>query len=131
LFSAVFFFLKKGNINNTEKKNHTQPQKWLDDFVKAGCDLYCFHYEAAAASGEPTTDPIGKVAQLVKNVHEKGIRAGVAIKPDTPVEVLFPLLDVENVADRPDVCFSLSFFSFLSIPCPPCPLIQVANTWDR
>ena len=42
-----------------------------------------------------------------------GLKAGVAIKPGTPVDVLYPLL--EGSGEKPDVRFS-SFFSFLSSP---------------
>ncbi|KKA18166.1 Ribulose-phosphate 3-epimerase, partial [Rasamsonia emersonii CBS 393.64] len=27
-----------------------EPQRWVKDFKAAGCDLYCFHYEAAISS---------------------------------------------------------------------------------
>lgn len=63
----------------------------------AGCDLYCFHYEAAEASAAPHTPSTALIAQI----HAKGIKAGVAIKPDTPVDVLFPLLDGDG--EKPDV----------------------------
>jgi len=75
-----------------------EPQKWLPDFVKAGCDLYCFHYEAAAVSTQPHTPP----KDLIKLIHSYGIRAGVAIKPDTPVDVFYPLLD-DQEGEKPDM----------------------------
>jgi ribulose-phosphate 3-epimerase len=34
-----------------------------------------------------------------------GMKAGVAIKPDTPVDVLYPILDGEG--EKPDVSHSL------------------------
>ena len=61
--------------------------------------MYCFHYEAAETSAAPHTPP----TELIKQIHALGIKAGVAVKPDTPVDVLYPLLDNPNVADRPDV----------------------------
>jgi len=74
-----------------------EPQRWLEDFKKAGCDLYCFHYEAAEQSKAPHTPS----EELIKQVHALGLKAGVAIKPDTPVDVLYPLLDGEG--EKPDV----------------------------
>jgi len=59
-----------------------KPEQWIQDFAKAGGDLYCFHYEA-------TQDPRG----CIQKVHESGMKAGIAIKPDTPVDVLYPILD--------------------------------------
>ncbi|KAI5804380.1 Ribulose-phosphate 3-epimerase-like protein [Geopyxis carbonaria] len=74
-----------------------EPQKWLEDFKKAGCDLYCFHYEAAVASAAPHTPP----TELIKQIHALGLKAGVAIKPDTPVDVLYEILDGEG--EKPDM----------------------------
>lgn len=85
-----------------------QPQKWVSDFKDAGCDLYCFHHEAAAASKDPATPP----AELIRQIHALGMKAGVAVKPDTPVDVLYPLLDGEG--EKPDVSSPLC----LSLPPP-------------
>ncbi|RPB13341.1 Ribulose-phosphate 3-epimerase [Morchella conica CCBAS932] len=74
-----------------------EPQKWLEDFKKAGCDLYCFHYEAAVTSKDPAVSP----SQLIKNIHALGMKAGVAIKPDTPADVVYPLLDGD--VEKPDM----------------------------
>ena len=74
-----------------------EPQRWLEDFKEAGCDLYCFHYEAAEESKAPHTPS----RELIKQVHALGLKAGLAIKPDTPVDVLYPLLDGEG--EKPDV----------------------------
>ncbi|TDL28713.1 Ribulose-phosphate 3-epimerase [Rickenella mellea] len=50
-----------------------QPEKWVDDICDAGGALYCFHIEA-------TADPVS----LIHKIHEKKMKAGVAISPDTP-----------------------------------------------
>ncbi|KAL0581602.1 RIBULOSE-phosphate 3-epimerase [Marasmius crinis-equi] len=50
-----------------------QPEKWVDDIADAGGALYCFHIEA-------TSDPIS----LIKAIHDRKMKAGVAISPDTP-----------------------------------------------
>ncbi|KAK6348443.1 RIBULOSE-phosphate 3-epimerase [Orbilia javanica] len=59
-----------------------KPEQWISDFAKAGGDLYCFHYEA-------TENP----RECIKLVHDSGMKAGIAIKPDTPADVLYPILD--------------------------------------
>ncbi|SCV01899.1 LAMI_0G14466g1_1 [Lachancea mirantina] len=56
------------------------PEQWVADFVKCGADQFTFHYEA-------TSDPLG----LAKLIKSHGIRAACAIKPGTPVDVLFEL----------------------------------------
>lgn len=86
-----------------------QPHRWVTEFKKAGCDLYCFHYEAALSS-VAATDPADHATtrrtsprELIRYIHDQGMRAGIAIKPDTPVDVLFPILDSDDPAERPDV----------------------------
>ena len=81
----------------------------MQEFQKAGCDLYCFHYEAAidstaAESPETKTDQKTSPKELVKYIHGLGMRAGVAIKPGTDVSVLYELLDNSNKDEVPDVC---------------------------
>lgn len=40
------------------------------------------------------------------------MQAGIAIKPDTPVDVLWDIIESEDPAERPDVSHSF-FFSFI------------------
>lgn len=80
----------------------------MQEFQKAGCDLYCFHYEAAidstaAESPETKTDQKTSPKELVKYIHGLGMRAGIAIKPGTDVSVLYELLDNSNKDEVPDV----------------------------
>lgn len=49
------------------------------------------------ASQAPHTPP----AELIKQVHAAGMKVGVAVKPGTEVDVLYPLLDGEG--EKPDV----------------------------
>lgn len=48
-------------------------------------------------SKDPATTP----AEMIKQIHALGMKAGVAVKPDTGVEVLYPLLEGEG--EKPDV----------------------------
>ncbi|KAF4606605.1 RIBULOSE-phosphate 3-epimerase [Pleurotus pulmonarius] len=50
-----------------------QPEKWVNDIADAGGSLYCFHLEA-------TSDPL----PIIEAIHSRGMKAGVAISPDTP-----------------------------------------------
>lgn len=81
----------------------------MQDFKKAGCDLYCFHYEAAmssVAAKEPAdTETTRKTSpkELIKYIHESGMQAGIAIKPDTSVDVLWDILESEDESAKPDV----------------------------
>ncbi|KAI9701985.1 MAG: RIBULOSE-phosphate 3-epimerase [Candelina mexicana] len=85
-----------------------EPQKWVVPLQKAGCDLYTFHYEAAISS-TASTDPVYTSAEktspqaLTRFIHENGMLAGIAIKPDTPVDVLWPILANEHKEEVPDM----------------------------
>ena len=85
-----------------------QPKKWVKDFQKAGCDLYCFHYEAAitsTAAENPAdhSDQKTNPKDMIKYIHNSGMRAGIAIKPGTEVDVLWDILDCPDKAEVPDV----------------------------
>ena len=57
------------------------PAKYIDDYIKAGCDAMTFHIEAVS---EPTT--------LLKRIRDAGRQAGLAINPGTPAERIEPFL---------------------------------------
>ncbi|KAK8088915.1 hypothetical protein PG997_003876 [Apiospora hydei] len=84
-----------------------EPKKWVKEFKNAGCDLYCFHYEAAFSSAAET--PEGKSDQktnpkeLIRYIHDCGLLAGIALKPATGVDVLNEILESPDEKERPDM----------------------------
>lgn len=76
--------------------------------------MYCFHYEAAleaSAAKEPADSSVSRKTspkELVRYVHELGMQAGIAIKPDTPVDVLWDILENPDKTEVPDVSISTS-----------------------
>lgn len=64
----------------------TEPERYIDDFVKAGSDYITIHYEA-------TKDP----AAVLKQIRAAGVKAGVSVKPGTPAEVLLPLIEYADM----------------------------------
>lgn len=58
------------------------PIKYIDDFKDAGADLISFHLESDS-NADKTIDKI----------HSLSMKACVSIKPDTPAQAVFPLLD--------------------------------------
>jgi ribulose-phosphate 3-epimerase len=84
-----------------------EPKKWVREFKKAGCDLYCFHYEAAfssaAESPEASSDAKTNPRELIRYIHDNGLLAGIALKPATSVDVLYEFLESEDVKERPDM----------------------------
>lgn len=59
----------------------TEPVRYVEDFVKAGADIVNFHVEA-------TDDPKG----TIEKIKSLGVRAGITIKPNTPVSDIEPYL---------------------------------------
>jgi ribulose-phosphate 3-epimerase len=85
-----------------------QPKRWVRDFKKAGCDLYCFHYEAAVnstAADSPSGTSSDKTSpkELIRFIHGEGLQAGIAIKPSTSVDVLWEILENSVKEEVPDV----------------------------
>ena len=58
------------------------PLKYIDDFAKAGADIITFHYESDSDCDK-----------VIEEIHSCGKKAGISIKPGTPVSVLTPYLD--------------------------------------
>lgn len=85
-----------------------QPKKWVKEFQKAGCDLYCFHYEAAvnstaAENPETTSELKTSPKEMIRYIHDCGMLAGIAIKPKTSVDVLWDILESKQEKEVPDV----------------------------
>src|SRR3954470_23667274 len=63
-----------------------QPDRWAPSYAEAGAESVTFHVEAAAA-------PV----RLARELRARGARAGMALKPATPIEPyedLLPELDM-------------------------------------
>ncbi|MEG1835357.1 MAG: ribulose-phosphate 3-epimerase [Oscillospiraceae bacterium] len=60
----------------------SEPLKYISDFVKAGSDIITFHIEAES-------DTSKTIDEIIKG----GIKAGLSVKPKTPINTVFPYLD--------------------------------------
>ena len=60
----------------------SDPLRYIDDFADAGADIITFHIESDS--------DIDKTIEKIKN---RGIKAGLVLKPKTPAEAVFPYLD--------------------------------------
>lgn len=58
-----------------------EPEKYVERFAKAGASMISFHLNA-------TTDP----SAVLRLIRSCGVKAGLVINPDIPVESLFPYL---------------------------------------
>lgn len=62
------------------------PDKYVERFAKTGAEMISFHLEAADQAGKDTRDIIAQIKSF-------GVKAGLVINPDIPVERLFPYID--------------------------------------
>lgn len=58
------------------------PDRYIDEFVRCGADIITVHYEACK-----------DVKKTIRMIKDKGVKAGVTIKPNTPNSVLADVLD--------------------------------------
>ena len=81
-----------GDVLATNLRNHTEapmeahlmtitPERHFDAFIKAGCKRIIFHVEATVHAH-----------RLVQELKSKGVEAGIAINPATPVEAIENLI---------------------------------------
>lgn len=59
-----------------------EPEKYIEDFRKAGADVITVHYEACP-----------HLHRTVQQIKETGAKAGVALNPHTPVELLDDIIE--------------------------------------
>lgn len=59
-----------------------EPEKYVDDFRKAGADIITFHYEATPHAH-----------RLLQHLRSIGARAGIGINPQTPASMLVDLIE--------------------------------------
>ena len=59
-----------------------EPIRYIKEFVESGADIITIHLEACE-----------DVQATIDKIHEYGVKAGLSIKPGTPVEALIPYVD--------------------------------------
>ncbi len=60
----------------------SEPYDYVEAFAKAGADIICFHAESE-----------GNISATIDRILFLGKKPAIAIKPDTPVDVVLPYLD--------------------------------------
>lgn len=82
------FFEKLFTKVNFVKDVHlmvTDPMSFVKKFAKTGADYLTFHYESCKDDKE--------VEAVINEIHKYKMKAGLSIKPATPVEKVFPFLE--------------------------------------
>ncbi|EQF59910.1 ribulose-phosphate 3-epimerase [Clostridioides difficile CD200] len=71
--------LKKENINMVFDAHLMieNPDQYIEEFVKAGCDIITVHQEACV-----------HLHRTIQNIKSHGIKAGVVLNPATPVDTI-------------------------------------------
>lgn len=62
------------------------PQRYIDNFVRAGADCITIHYESTS-----------RPKDAILRIKEYGVRAGIAISPNTPYDVVLPYLHLVDM----------------------------------
>lgn len=65
----------------------TEPIRYIKDFVDSGADIITVHVEAC-----------NDVDETIRDIKACGVRAAVAINPETPVDKIMPYLDDIDMA---------------------------------
>lgn len=61
----------------------SEPAKYVDNFIDSNASMIVFHYEAVAKD---------KINDLIDYIKKQNVDVGIAIKPNTAIEVLTPYL---------------------------------------
>ena len=62
-----------------------EPLKYAKRFIEAGADILTFHYEACHSKDE--------INEIIDLIHSLGKKAGMSIKPNTPVDCALAFMD--------------------------------------
>lgn len=64
----------------------TNPEKYIEDFIKNGSDIITVHYEAT-----------NKLEEIIKKIHKFNKKVGVSIKPNTDINLLNKYLNLVDL----------------------------------
>ena len=64
----------------------SEPIRYLKETVASGADIVTVHYEACR-----------DVASTLRAIREAGLRASLSVKPKTPIEVVYPYLEMTDM----------------------------------
>ena len=80
-FSEVKKMVKSSNLPLDVHLMVKNPEKYIEDYALMNTEQIAFHYEAV--------HDIDKMIDIIKNY---GLKVGIAINPDTDIEVVYPYL---------------------------------------
>jgi ribulose-phosphate 3-epimerase len=90
LYPEILTSLMSKSIGSLKVDVHMmtqEPERYIDDFSKAGANYYCVHYEACQ-----------HLHRTIKKIKDAGMKPGVALNYSTPPEVLkYVLPDIDMI----------------------------------
>ncbi len=60
-----------------------EPEKYIDKYIDAGSDMITFHIEACKS-----------ISDTLDKIHIRGKKAGIAVKPNTPIDTVYDYLEI-------------------------------------
>lgn len=67
-----------------------RPVRYIKDFAGAGCDIITFHYEACEREAD--------IYKTIEEIKSFNLKCGMSVRPTTPVEMLYPFLNMLDMA---------------------------------
>nr|XP_046394727.1 ribulose-phosphate 3-epimerase [Ischnura elegans] len=64
----------------------SNPEQWVEPMADANVDQYTFHYEASK-----------DIPSLCRKIRDAGMKVGIGIKPNTPVDVVKEYIDLADM----------------------------------
>ncbi|MFC4772569.1 D-allulose 6-phosphate 3-epimerase [Enterococcus hermanniensis] len=62
----------------------TNPSFWVQQLIDLNCEWICMHAEVLD----------GLAFRLIDQIHDAGLKAGIVINPETPIEAIFPYVEL-------------------------------------
>jgi pentose-5-phosphate-3-epimerase len=89
----------------------SHPEQWVDEFSKAGADMFTFHLESivgdisvgSITDASKTEGTNTDVMALISHIRRSHMHVGIALKPSTPVHALLPYCDLIDMVRFPSV----------------------------
>ncbi|OJG19463.1 D-allulose-6-phosphate 3-epimerase [Enterococcus canis] len=62
----------------------TEPAFWVQQLIDINCEWICMHAEVLD----------GLAFRLIDQIHDAGLKAGIVLNPETPVQMILPYIDL-------------------------------------
>lgn len=64
----------------------TNPENYIDDMAAAGANIFTFHVEVTSVGSD--------LSEFIRRVKSKNLKVALAVKPGTPVESVYPYIEL-------------------------------------